>query len=202
MPPRPAPEDDELARAAAGGDRVALERLLRLHEPRLAVLCRRMCGPADAEDALQDALVAIVRGISRFDGRSAFSTWAYRVATNACLDELRRRRRRPLPTDEVPETSPAAPADEGGAATDRDELLAALAELPVEFRGPVVLRDVMDLDYAEIGEVLGLPPGTVRSRIARGRARLAHRLSVPGNPPSSSFVQGRGVVQGPGTDGS
>lgn len=197
MPAR-APDDSELARAAAGGDRDALEQLLRRHERRLAVLCQRMCGPADAQDALQEALVAIVRGIDRFDCRSSFSTWAYRVATNASLDELRRRRRRPLPTEDVPEPSPGPAADDGAGDHDREELLVALAALPAEFRAPVVLRDVMDLDYAEIAEVLSLPPGTVRSRIARGRARLAERLSASssGNPRRPAVVQPSGTDDG------
>jgi len=141
---------------------------------------------ADAEDATQEALVAIVRGLSRFDGRSAFSTWSYRVATNACLDELRRRRRRPdlgLPDDDaLLGTDPAGPVDDlvvGELTID-----AALQELPPDFRAAVVLRDVCALDYAEIGEVLGVPPGTVRSRIARGRALLATRLG--GNPEPAS----------------
>src|SRR5688500_4405303 len=84
--------------AAQGGDRAALDRLLRTHHDRLAALCHRLCGnPTDAADATQEALIAIVRGLPRFDGRARFSTWAYRVATNACLDELRRRSRRPVP---------------------------------------------------------------------------------------------------------
>ena len=139
---------------------------------------------ADALDATQEAMIAVVRGLDRFDGRSAFSTWCYRVAVNACLDELRRRRRRPDPGLPEVEEEPAAggpPAFDAGIA-DRLAIDAALAHLSPDFRAAVVLRDVLDLDYAEIGEVLGIPPGTVRSRIARGRAALADRLA--GNPPA------------------
>ena len=93
-------------RAAQEGDRAALDALLRRHHDRIHAVCRRLAGnEADALDATQEALIAIVRGIRRFDGRAAFSTWAYRVATNACLDELRRRKRRPaagLPDDVEP----------------------------------------------------------------------------------------------------
>src|SRR4051812_8448460 len=86
---------DVVARAQAG-ERGALELLLREHHDRVYAVCRRMMGnDADALDACQEALIAIVRGLDRFDGRSAFSTWAYRVTTNSCLDELRRRKRRP-----------------------------------------------------------------------------------------------------------
>ena len=169
--------------AAVDGDRDALDRLLRRHADRLHAVCRRVMGnDADAADALQEAMLSIVRGLARFDGRSAFSTWAYRVATNACLDELRRRRRRPEPVDDevldVGASSGAIdPLEQVGARADID---AALALLAPEFRVAVVLRDLVGLDYAEIGDILGAPPGTVKSRIARGRAALADRL---GNPP-------------------
>ena len=182
--------------AAQAGDREALEDLLRRHHDRLWALCRRLTGNhADAEDALQDALIAIARGIRRYDGRAAFTTWSYRVATNACLDELRRRRRRPVA--DVPETVGVGASPEGvGAAVsapptaaavdavaDRLDIDAALALLPQEFRAAVVLRDLCDLDYAEIGRVLGIPPGTVRSRIARGRSQLADLLGNPADTP-------------------
>jgi RNA polymerase sigma-70 factor, ECF subfamily len=152
-------------------------------------VCRRITGnDADAADATQEALIAVVRGLPRFDGRSAFSTWVYRVATNACLDELRRKKRRPDPVDD----------DEllvsGGAGGDARESLAsqaalkldvdaALRRLPVEFRAPVVLRDLSGLDYAEISEVLDVPVGTVKSRISRGRAMLADLLQGNPSPP-------------------
>jgi RNA polymerase sigma-70 factor (ECF subfamily) len=177
-------EDRELVAAAQGGDRDALDALLRRHADRLHAVCRRVTGnDADALDATQEAMIAIVRGLGRFDGRSAFSTWAYRVATNACLDELRRRRRRPEPTaDEdldvvaASSTGPGPSLDEVGERVDSD---AALATLAPEFRAAVVLRDLVGLDYAEIGEVLGAPVGTVKSRIARGRAALAAALGNP-----------------------
>jgi RNA polymerase sigma-70 factor, ECF subfamily len=185
--------------AAQAGDRDALETLLRRHHDRLWALCRRMTGNhADAEDALQDTLIAIARGIGRYDGRAAFTTWSYRVATNACLDELRRRRRRPIP--DAPETPGAAasPDGPGGAVSappapaavegggehppTETDIDAALALLPQDFRAAVVLRDLCDLDYAEIARVLGIPPGTVRSRIARGRSQLADLLGNPTEP--------------------
>ena len=82
--------------AAQAGDRGALDQLLRRHYDRMHAVCRRITGnEADAADAAQEAMIAVVRGLARFDGRSAFGTWVYRIATNASLDELRRRRRRP-----------------------------------------------------------------------------------------------------------
>ena len=136
----------------------------------------------------------MVRGLDRFDERSSFKTWAYRVATNAALDELRRRRRRPEPGLPVAALSSLGtdPALDQGVA-NRIDLDAALACLPIEFRAPVVLRDLCTLSYDEIAGVLDIPPGTVRSRIARGRAALADLLrddvvagpeqSPAGNPP-------------------
>ncbi len=197
--------DDVLVDAARSGDRRALEALLRRHHDRILVLCRRLCRDrGDAEDAAQNALIAIVRGLPRFDGTSAFTTWSYRVATNACMDELRRRGRRPSPADPAPDdaervvpgrTTPSTedPADAAVADERRGEIQRALDELPDEFRLPVVLRDLADLDYAEIAEVLGLPPGTVRSRIARGRAKLAalldHLDDDPGNQRDDTDVR-------------
>ncbi len=147
-------------------------------------MCRRIAGnEADALDATQEALIAIVHGLDRFDGRASFSTWTYRITTNACLDELRRRTRRPRVG--LPEHETARAADHGrptldATVSDRLDIDAALEELPLEFRTAVVLRDLCQLDYAEIAAVLDIPPGTVRSRIARGRAALSRRLT--GNP--------------------
>lgn len=176
--------DDEqrLVAAAQHGDRRALDRLLRLHQPQIHAVCRRITGnDTDALDATQEALVAVVRGIARFDGRAKFSTWAYRIATNASLDELRRRKRRPLvglpDHDGLPVdiADPSLP-DPGEVVGDRQEIDEALARLAPDFRVAVVLRDLCQLDYAEIAEVLEIPAGTVRSRIARGRAQLADLL--------------------------
>ncbi|HZP29139.1 MAG TPA: sigma-70 family RNA polymerase sigma factor [Acidimicrobiia bacterium] len=173
------PDDAALALAAAGGDRSALERLLDRHADLVHAVCRRIVGdPDDALDATQEALIAVARGITRFDGRARFTTWLYRIATNAAIDELRRRKRRPVPHDAVPE--PREASDPTGAVDARLDVDAALATVAEDFRIAVVLRDLCDLDYAEIAEVLELPPGTVRSRIARGRAALHEALA--GNP--------------------
>jgi RNA polymerase sigma-70 factor, ECF subfamily len=198
-------DDAALVAAARDGDRAALEVLLRRHHDRIHLLCRRLCTDrGDAEDATQEALVAIVRGLARYDGRATFSTWAHRVATNACLDQLRRRSRRPLPADSSavdhiddpavpgrPAAHGSVPEDGAIAAESRSRLSRALADLPETFRVPVVLRDVADLDYAQIAELLDLPPGTVRSRIARGRARLAAALPEL-HPVGSAEASGSG----------
>lgn len=174
-------DDPSLVEAAQRGDQAALNSLLRTHYDRVYAICRRLAGnDADAADATQEALLAIVKGLPRFDGRAKFSTWAYRVATNACLDELRRRGRRPTPG--LPEHETEAHGSHqhrpgvADSVTDRLVLDDALRALPDEFRAPIVLRDQLGMDYAEISTTLGIPPGTVRSRIARGRARLADQL--------------------------
>lgn len=176
--------------AAVGGDRAALEVLLRRHYPRVYAVCRRLAGnDDDAADAAQEALIAMTRGLERFDGRAGFTTWSYRVATNACLDELRRRKRRSaeaLPAEFA--VAGADPVGEGTAA--RMDIDAALGRLPEEFRVPVVLRDQAGLSYDEIAAVLSIPPGTVRSRIARGRARLVEFLNA-GNPATCPERQNR-----------
>ena len=184
-------DDAVLARCASAGDRTALDALLDRHVDRIHAVCRRICGPDDAFDATQDALISITRSIDRFDGQCAFTTWMHRVATNAALDELRRRKRRPDPVAPDPESvialTPAPRSGDPERVVDRLDLDAALAKLPDEFRIAVVLRDVADLDYAEIATALGVPIGTVRSRISRGRAALAREL---GNHHDHSGVQG------------
>ena len=183
MAPRLQRSDDELVAAAQLGDAAAMDQLLRRHYDRVHGVCRRIAGASrDADDAAQEAMIRIVRNIDRFDGRSAFGTWAYRIATNTALDELRKRKRRPqlhiVADDDARPTEPTDPLAhrtvEG--AGDRMAIEAALADLPEEYKAPVVMRDVGDLDYAEIAEALGVPIGTVKSRIARGRRLLVERL--------------------------
>ena len=162
-----------------------METLLRRHYPRVYAVCRRLAGnDTDAADAAQQALIAISRGVKRFDGRSSFTTWSYRVATNACLDELRRRQRHRA--EPLPEQLGGGRSDPvGEQISTRLDLDAALAALAEEFRVPVVLRDQAGLSYDEISAVLSIPPGTVRSRIARGRARLAQMLGAGNQTPAA-----------------
>jgi RNA polymerase sigma-70 factor (ECF subfamily) len=172
-----AQDDDALAARAARGDGEALDELLRRHSALVHAVCRRVLGHADdALDATQDALLSIARKIHLFDGRARFSTWCYRVATNAALDEARRRNRRPLPSDVLPDRGSADSIPTDTEVADRLDVDAALAQLSPDYRAAVALRDLVGMDYAEIAEVLGVPPGTVRSRISRGRAALADLL--------------------------
>jgi len=187
-------DDLQLITAAQSGERAALDALLRRHYDRIHAVCRRITGnESDAADAAQEAMIAVVRGLPNFDGRSTFGTWVYRIATNASLDELRRRRRRPISivdaVDHEGRTTDHADPDSGVRIDDVSErmaLEAALAALAEDFRIPVVLRDVADLEYAEIALVIGVPVGTVKSRIARGRLALAQALSHNAQPGNQS----------------
>jgi RNA polymerase sigma-70 factor, ECF subfamily len=197
--------DVVLVAAAQRDDRDALNALLQRHYPAVLERCRRVLNnDADASDAAQNALVAVAKGIRRFDGTSSFTTWLYRVATNAALDEIRRRSRRPTPqgvgaevdnedrhTRATTSHSAQTLADPKAAQrieslTERAAIDQALAKIPPDFRAPLVLRDLCGLDYAEIAEVLQIPPGTVRSRIARGRAALAPHLAQAMTEPNEN----------------
>lgn len=164
-----------------------MDVLLRRHYDRIHAICRRITGSAsDADDAAQEVLIKIVRSLDHFDGRSRFSTWVYRVATNTSLDELRRRGRRPV-LQIVEDTEAVDPHDATGSVDGRIALEEALAQLADEQRAAVVLRDVTGLDYQEVAEVLAIPVGTAKSRVARGRQRLneiyrsTQDLDRPGN---------------------
>ena len=160
---------------AQSGDREALEKLLHEQQPMVYAICRRIvCNEDDSRDATQNALVAIVRGLPKFQNQSKFSTWVYRIATNAALDEIKRRGRRPLPQSYPQETQImwAASPTEPHEVIDQINIDEALQEIPELFRTPMVLRDLLGCGYAEIANILGIPVGTVKSRIARGRNRM------------------------------
>ena len=196
-------DDDQLIRAAQGGDMASLEILLDRHHDRLRSVCARVVGyGADADDAAQMALISIVKNLGNFDGRAAFSTWSYRIATNAAIDELRKtQRRRATSLDDDESHLQVAQIGELGRVAEttsaRLDVQAALDQLPEDFRLPVVLRDLCGLDYDEIGTVLDLAPGTVRSRIARGRGKLADLIGpIDGDADPSGNQNGGGDVQG------
>lgn len=166
-----------------------LDVVLRENYSMVRAVCWRILqDDADTDDATQNALISVARAFPSFDGRSAISTWIYRIATNAALDELRRRRRRRTmfvvgDRDRTSDMADTAALDAAATIESRDLLNEALKNVPEDFRLPLVLRDVADLEYDEIASILDIPPGTVRSRISRGRARLAKELTLlDGNP--------------------
>ncbi|WFE45722.1 RNA polymerase sigma factor SigM [Verrucosispora sp. WMMD1129] len=193
--------DIDLLHAHVAGDRDAFGELFRRHRDRLwAVALRTLGDREEAADALQDALLSAHRAAGRFRGDSAVTTWLHRIVVNACLDRIRRRRAHPtvpLPDgthgpEDGPGTGgvePAAPVpDHDTAMVVRD----ALAALPLEQRAALVLVDVQGYPVAEVARILGVAEGTVKSRCARGRARLAVTLGHlrPGTRPATTARPG------------
>lgn len=170
--------DERLVRKAQKGDQAAFAQLVEANQHRLFTLAVRELGSAaDAEDAVQEALVRAWRALPRFRAEASFSTWLFRICLNAISDQRSRRARGGgVPLEDVVE-----PADPRDAIAERElssALQSALAELDETYRTAVVLFDVLGRSYAEIAEMLGVPEGTVKSRIFRGRVELARRLGT------------------------
>ncbi len=214
--PRPNPEitpeqadarDLALLRAHRAGDQTALSELLTAYQDRLFGVCLRMLAdPDEARDMTQDAMVRIIQGLHQFNGRSKLSTWMIRVAMNACLTGLRRKKLRrhvsleddtgsryQRKTSDNASSGPTAgtaghapshaamepdPASSVELAEERRTLYAALERLEPEQRAMLILRDMQGLDYRQIAEVLDVPEGTVKSRLFRARAALRERFEA------------------------
>jgi RNA polymerase sigma-70 factor, ECF subfamily len=181
-------EDLRLVEAGQQGDVEAFNQLVRSYEVRVYNLCYRMLGDRDAAaDVTQDTFISAYRNLHRFRG-GVFRSWLFRIATNACYDALRARKRRPTVslsmTTGPDDDGPAFDLPDGAESPDdfalRRELAAAiqlgLAQLPEEQRIVVILSDIQGLAYEEIAEVTGANLGTVKSRLSRARARLREIL--------------------------
>ncbi|GJF34316.1 RNA polymerase sigma factor SigM [Kitasatospora sp. NE20-6] len=174
------PSDADLLARHVDGDPDAFGLLVQRHRDRLwAVALRTLGDREEAADALQDALVSALRAAHTFEGRSQVTTWLHRIVVNACLDRARRAAtRRAAPLDDDPRDLDAAlgnaePTDSLVVRAElRREIADALHTLPVEQRSALVLVDMQGYSVAETAELLGVPVGTVKSRCARGRARL------------------------------
>ena len=171
-----------MLRRHVNGDTEAFGLLFTRHKDRLwAVAVRTLGDPEEAADALQDAMISAFRQASGFRGDSAVTTWLHRIVVNACLDRLRRRAARPtvggLDERAMAVLSPGQPADPGAGADTALDVLAALRTLPPDQQAVLVLVDMLGYSVADAAEVLGISPGTVKSRCARGRARLLPRLA-------------------------
>jgi RNA polymerase sigma-70 factor (ECF subfamily) len=195
--------DNDLLARHAGGDPEAFGELFRRHRDRLwAVAVRTVGDREEAADALQDAFISAMRAsavpaggtgpAAAFRGDSAVTTWLHRIVVNACLDRMRRRAVRP--TEPLPVTEPRSPAPDAFAALDASlDVVAALETLPLEQRTALVLVDMYGWSVEDTAQVLDCAPGTVKSRCARGRARLLPLLreddgnrSAPGRVPPPS----------------
>ena len=178
MRPTVAADMDALVRSAAAGDSRALNDLLTALRPEALRLCARFLPHReDAEEACQDTLLAVARGIGRFDGRSSFRTWFYRVAANRSRSTYQSLRRRSVgEAAGVPLPERPDPRRTSVVAGTRLDLLDALEALPPEQAEALVLRDVLDLGYGEIAALLEVPDGTVKSRIHEARRQVRRRL--------------------------
>ena len=163
-------EQDLIARAA-GGDVDAFAELIEAYDRPHRALAYRLLGDRDRmDDALQEAYVKAFRFLGGFSGDS-IGPWLYRIVYNACMDELRRNRVLHLPLEDAADRADPAP-DPSETAAHRHDLAAAIASLSPGHRAVVLLVDAEGLDYDAAAEALGIPPGTVASRLARARAAL------------------------------
>ena len=192
--------DRELVEQAKRGDQGAFEQLVLDNQNKVYTLALRLVNDRTAaEDLAQEAFVRAWQGLASFQGGSSFSTWVYRLATNLCIDYLRRQRRRervePVVSLDDADSGWAEPADRDSdpqlvlARSEWGRALArGLAKLPDWQRRALVLRELSGLSYQEIGQALDIDLGTVKSRIARARLNLRKILLEDGNffdrPPS------------------
>jgi RNA polymerase sigma-70 factor (ECF subfamily) len=179
--PEPTPHVEDLARRAAGGDTAALDTLLATVRPEALRMCARFLpNREDAEEACQDTLMALARGITRFEGRSTFRTWLYRLAANRARSTYQRLRRESRTAGVALVPDRPDPRRTSVIAGTRLDLLDALERLRPEFAEAVALRDVLGLSYGEIADLQQVPEGTVKSRIHQARQQLRERLDAGG----------------------
>ena len=162
------------------GDQDAFRQLVERYQGAVHNLAYRMLGSTDeAEDAAQEIFVRIYRQLGRYDPERKFSTWTLAIATNYCIDQLRRRRLQLVPLENIVPWARAREAGPEGEALDqeaRDEVQQLLRHLPEKYRAPLVLRYWEELSCAEIAEILGVPEGTVKTQIHRARKALGKLL--------------------------
>ena len=186
--------EEALVKAARRGDDAAFEELVRRYEKKVYALSLRLCGNSeDAQEAAQEAFLSAWQGLKFFRGEASFSTWLYRLTSNAAIDLLRRRKAPALSLEDeeapidLPDPGPT-PEEAAERRELREEIEAGLNALSVEHRQVLVLREMHQLSYEEIAGVLELDVGTVKSRISRGRKKLRNFLVERGNfsPPPPS----------------
>ena len=172
------PDDAELLSAARTGDLEAFEALVRAHTRVVYAHALRFFGdPTAAEDTVQEVWIKVYRSLATFDERARFSTWLYRVTRNTCVDQMRAGSRRPVPVE--PLDTIAAPGDLANEVALTASVEHAMRSLAPEDRDAFSAVALFGLSYAETAESLGVPVGTVKSRVFRARRALVHLLDLP-----------------------
>lgn len=173
-------EEAVLIEAAKAGDQEAFRQIVERYQGAVHNLAYRMLGtPEEAEDAAQEIFVRIYRQLGRYDSARKFSTWTLAIATNYCIDQLRRRRMQFVPLENIipwARDRDSGPEGEALSSESRDEMQRLLKRLPEKYRAPLVLRYWEDLSCAEIAEILGVPEGTIKTQIHRARKQLGKML--------------------------
>lgn len=173
-------EEAVLINAAKSGDQEAFRQIVERYQGAVYNLAYRMLGdPEEAEDAAQEIFVRLYRQLGRYDPERKFSTWTLAIATNYCIDQLRRRRMQFVPLENIipwARARDAGPEGEALSRESRDEVQRLLKKLPEKYRAPLVLRYWEDLSCAEIAEILGVPEGTIKTQIHRARKQLGKML--------------------------
>lgn len=179
-------DESLLIARAEEGDQAAFRELVERYQGAVYNLAYRMLGnPDDAEDAAQEIFVRVYRQLARYDRGRKFSTWVLAIATNYCIDQLRRRRVQLVPLEQVVPWARTREAGPERLALDQeatDELQGLLKRLPEKYRAVLILRYWEELSCAEIGETLGLPEGTVKTQLHRARKAVERLMAEQGEP--------------------
>src|SRR4029450_7730959 len=196
--PDPPARDEDLVRLYLSRDQAAFAALVERPERRVYSLALRMTGrEEDARDAAQDTFLTVLRKLSSFRGEAAFTTWLHRVTVNACYALLRKRQRAPMlerGEDDLPAFEPPPAPDHADASSLSMDVQRALLQVPEDFRAVMIRHDVHDLRQEEVAAIVGVPIGTVKSRLHRGRIALARAMGIerpervsedPEGPPAS-----------------
>lgn len=174
-------EEKDLICRAARGDAEAFRQLVEAYQTPAYRLAARMCGPDSAEDVTQEAFLAVWRALPEFRGDCRFSTWLYRLVSNAAIDCLRREKKHRDTGDvddlELPDGGPS-PQEQAERSDTRDAVRRALDRLSPEHRQVLLLRFMQELDYGEIARALNVSEGTVKSRINRAKSKLREVLAA------------------------
>jgi len=180
--------ETRLAKLSRGGDRRAFAELVELYKDKLYHLAYRMLNQShEAEDIVQETFLRVYTNLHRYDETQKFSTWIYRIATNLCIDRLRKRKPNYSLDAEMPEgegadwysllpSDQATPESEVVLSEMQEHIRAAIDTLPEKYKSVVILRYLHDMSLQEIGDVLGMPVTTVKTRVHRGREFLRKKL--------------------------